>query len=192
MPTGRLEWTLFVAGVVALSALVIGIAWQQRTRVNRPTARASERAEPITAAAETSAKEPSTKTAVAGAAKGAAVAKAETAASGRKKQKTAANPARRKGGRATPPPRPFFTFSAARGDSWLSIRVGSSAGKVLYEGLLQKGRTLRYRASTLWVRLGAATYVDVRVGKRKKFDLPFGTADVLLDRSGKSQLVSLG
>jgi hypothetical protein len=86
---------------------------------------------------------------------------------------------------------PTFTFAATRGATWLSIRVGSSTGKPLFEGLLTRGRTLRYRANTLWVRFGAATNIDVRVGARR-VRLPYGTADVEIDRRGRAELVALG
>jgi hypothetical protein len=170
MPAGRLEWTLFCAGVAALGLLVMTFTLNRYQRSDGlakspPTTQTSAR--PAAPPTRPVAPPPPPK----------------------QEPKPSPQPTPRE-----PPPvvspkqaSPAFVLSATRGDSWLSIRAGSSTGRVLYEGLLTQGRTLRYRAPKLWVRFGAAANVDVRVGQRKT-QLPSGTADVLLDRSGRAQL----
>ncbi|HXF98135.1 MAG TPA: DUF4115 domain-containing protein, partial [Gaiellaceae bacterium] len=55
---------------------------------------------------------------------------------------------------------------AARGDCWLLVRAGSARGRVLYEGTLRHGDTIRFRRERLWLRLGAPWNVDVRLDGR--------------------------
>ena len=69
-------------------------------------------------------------------------------------------PAHRK---ATAPPPRGITIKASRGDCWLDARAASPTGRVLFYGLLRRGRTLRLRAQRVWVRFGFAPNVDVRV-----------------------------
>jgi cytoskeleton protein RodZ len=77
-----------------------------------------------------------------------------------------------------------FVVSAARGDSWLVVRAGSNHGKVLFAGVLKQGRSLRLQGARLWVRLGAATNLDVSVnGSRPDAEL-YGTLDALVTPSG--------
>lgn len=61
-----------------------------------------------------------------------------------------------------PKPQPLV-IHAVGGDCWLLVRRGGESGPVLYEGLLQPGRTLRFRAR-VWVRLGAPWNVTVHRG----------------------------
>lgn len=73
---------------------------------------------------------------------------------------------------------------AARGDCWLSVRRGSETGEVLYEGLLRRGASLRFRLRSLWIRMGAPWNLDVRIGGRRLAGLPDRTGNVLLTSSG--------
>jgi transcriptional regulator with XRE-family HTH domain len=56
-------------------------------------------------------------------------------------------------------PRTAHVVLQARGPCWLSVRVGSQAGPVLYEGTLEAGAALRYTLARsrprLWARVGA-------------------------------------
>lgn len=45
--------------------------------------------------------------------------------------------------------------------TWLEARRGSSAGPILFSGMLQPGQALHFRSSAIWVRFGGAS--DVRV-----------------------------
>jgi hypothetical protein len=60
---------------------------------------------------------------------------------------------------AEPTPKPHrlvrLTIAAA-GSSWLEVRRGSSTGAVLFSGVLDGGRTIRFRGPRLWARFGAA------------------------------------
>jgi cytoskeletal protein RodZ len=74
--------------------------------------------------------------------------------------------------------------TASRGDSWLVVRSGSIGGRVLFDGLLERGDSFSASKSRLWVRLGAATNVDVDVdGSPPPVDL-YGTLDAIVDADG--------
>ncbi len=62
---------------------------------------------------------------------------------------------------STSRPRSTFAFTAARGDSWFQARAGSFGGRVLYEGKLPQGETVRLRSRRLWIRFGGASYIDL-------------------------------
>lgn len=72
---------------------------------------------------------------------------------------------------------------ANRGDSWLEIRADSPQGKEVYAGVLAQGRVVRARAERVWLRLGAASNVDVLVNGRPVAPL-FGTVAVTLTPRG--------
>jgi len=59
-----------------------------------------------------------------------------------------------------------LVIGATRGNCWLLVRRGGPAGPVLYEQTLQKGRSVRFAAPRVWVRLGAPGMVDVARGAR--------------------------
>jgi len=88
-----------------------------------------------------------------------------------------------------PPPAPStapvtFVVTASRGDSWLVVRYGSIDGKTLFEGTLEQGSSFTARGPRLWVRLGAATNVDVAVDSvRPPLEL-YGTLDAIVDADG--------
>jgi len=96
-----------------------------------------------------------------------------------------------------PPPTPRPTASAsvvvltaARGDSWVEIHVGSASGKPLYAGTLTQGHRIHYRQSRLWIRLGRASNLDATVDG-KPATLPLGTASVLV-KDGRLKTVQNG
>jgi hypothetical protein len=84
-----------------------------------------------------------------------------------------------------PPERPqptavtAMTITATRGDCWVEVRAGSASGNVLYAGTLAGGNTLRFNRPRLWLRLGAASNVDVVVNGRAA-EVPSGTVELLL------------
>jgi uncharacterized protein DUF4115 len=80
------------------------------------------------------------------------------------------------------PGRPLLRFelAAVRGDCWMSVRRGSAEGEVLYEGLLASGETLRFTARRLWLRLGAASNIELRVNGRVVEGVPAGTVDLVV------------
>lgn len=80
--------------------------------------------------------------------------------------------------------------TAARGTSWLQVRRGSNVGVVLYEGLLQSGDVLEFDERTLFMRIGAASAIDItQDGKivSKKLE---GTIDLSLARATGVRVVS--
>jgi hypothetical protein len=79
---------------------------------------------------------------------------------------------------------PLLVLTAARGDCWLSARSGSAEGRVLYEGTLLSGRSLRLDGAQVWVRFGAAANVDVTLNGRETAPLPAGTGDVVVTAKG--------
>jgi hypothetical protein len=88
-----------------------------------------------------------------------------------------------------PAPRPaanrlLLILTAARGDCWLSARSGSADGRLLYEGTLLSGRSLRLDGARLWLRFGAASNVDLTLNGKKIAALPAGTGDVLATARG--------
>ena len=55
---------------------------------------------------------------------------------------------------------------SARGRCWLSVRACSSTGRVLYEGMLESGKAMRFTQRPMWIRFGAPWNVDVRLDGR--------------------------
>ena len=98
---------------------------------------------------------------------------------------------------ARPPPAPVvskpqpkskppstFAFTAARGDSWFQARAASFGGRVLYEGNLLQGETVRLRSQRLWIRFGGASHLDLFInGKRARLPA-FGTFDAFAGPRG--------
>jgi len=77
------------------------------------------------------------------------------------------------------PHRAQIGFVATRGPSWLSVRVGSSTGRVLYERTLQPGGRAAFAGSHLWIRIGAPWNLDATLNG-KPVQLPTAVADVLV------------
>jgi hypothetical protein len=73
-----------------------------------------------------------------------------------------------------------FELAAVRGDCWMSVRRGSAEGEVLYEGVLASGESLRFTARRLWLRLGAASNVELSINGRAVEGMPAGTVDLVL------------
>jgi cytoskeletal protein RodZ len=86
---------------------------------------------------------------------------------------------------AATPAMALTVISAARGRCWLSIRNGGPSGAVVYEGVLEQGKSLRFHLGhTLWVRMGRPNALDVSVGGRLVGGLPAVPANVLLTSNG--------
>ncbi len=95
--------------------------------------------------------------------------------------------------RAPPPTQPttsLVVLTAARGDSWVEVHVGSASGKSLYAGTLTQGHRIRYRQSRLWIRLGRSSNLDATVDG-KPATLPLGTASVVV-KDGRLKTVQNG
>jgi hypothetical protein len=86
--------------------------------------------------------------------------------------------------RAAPARTALLVLTAARGDCWLSVRAGALDGRVLYEGILTRGRSIRVKDARLSVQFGAAANVDLSLNGKKLAALPTGTADVVVTSAG--------
>jgi hypothetical protein len=87
---------------------------------------------------------------------------------------------------AKPPPKPAtakIVLLASRGTCWLSVRVGSEAGRVLFEGTLDQGKRATFVGRRLWLRLGAPWNLDATLNG-KTLSLPAATANVTVTPNG--------
>jgi hypothetical protein len=57
-----------------------------------------------------------------------------------------------------------LVISAKNGECWLEVRLGGANGTVLFQGILEPGKTLTFK-SHVWVRFGAPWNVSVHRGK---------------------------
>jgi cytoskeleton protein RodZ len=87
---------------------------------------------------------------------------------------------------AQPPARPTHAvLTATRGRVWLLVRSGGPAGKVLFEGILEQGKTLPLVVvPRVWIRVGAPLALDVRLGGRLVTGLPAHVGNVYLGPGG--------
>ena len=67
---------------------------------------------------------------------------------------------------------------ALAGSSWMEVRAGSSAGRILFSGTLERGEHQRFEARRLALALADPGNVSVRLNGRR-VDLPNGTAFVV-------------
>jgi hypothetical protein len=85
--------------------------------------------------------------------------------------------------RAAPAPA-VLTVTAARGDSWISVRLASTTGRRLYEGVLRRHQQIRLEGRLLVARFGAGANLDARLGNRSISLRPFGLHDVIVTAAG--------
>ena len=108
-------------------------------------------------------------------------------ASGAVASATPATPERRD---AAAPGLPVLRVTAARGESWLRVTDVSRAGKVLFEGVLARGRSTAFEGERLALRVGAPENLDAALDG-EPVRLPDGTADVVVE-AGRIRVVSSG
>jgi hypothetical protein len=75
-------------------------------------------------------------------------------------------------------------LAASRGDCWLSVRMGSPTGRLLYQGELRLGRSLDFTGKRLWIRFGAASNVDLTVNGNPLKEFAVGTVDAFVTARG--------
>jgi len=92
--------------------------------------------------------------------------------------------------RRHPVPLPRLVLVAARGDCWLSVRVGDRAGSVLWEGMLHQGTSLHFSRRSVWIRMGAPWNLDVRLNREPVRTLPANTGNVLVTGAGAKVLAT--
>jgi hypothetical protein len=69
---------------------------------------------------------------------------------------------------------------AAGGASWLAVRSPTATGRVLYEGILAQGRSLRFQGGRFWVRAGAAANLSASFDGRPVRGFPTGTVTMTI------------
>jgi cytoskeleton protein RodZ len=78
-----------------------------------------------------------------------------------------------------------FVLTAARGDCWVRVRVGSAAGELLYQGTLEQGQMQRFaKWKRLFVELGPAAYLDAKLNGRAVDNLPDEPSIVVVTADG--------
>jgi hypothetical protein len=82
-----------------------------------------------------------------------------------------------------PPVTVTVTVTAARGDSWVSARLGSETGRVLEERLLAHGETTRLAGPRVWLLVGAPENVEVLVDGEPR-ELARGTLETVFGPAG--------
>jgi hypothetical protein len=58
-----------------------------------------------------------------------------------------------------------LSIRASRGPSWVAIRARSAEGPILYQGILEQGRSIKERGTAFWTQVGVVDNVDVRVDR---------------------------
>jgi cytoskeleton protein RodZ len=76
-----------------------------------------------------------------------------------------------------------LVLTAEQGPCWLSVHLGSRAGRNLYEGTLEQGQSLRFAARRLWIRLGAPSNLEAILNGAPA-SLPDDTASVVVTTAG--------
>jgi transcriptional regulator with XRE-family HTH domain len=87
---------------------------------------------------------------------------------------------------APPAAPPALTRVAAKGDCWLSVRVGSADGPLAYQGTLRRGSHVAFGLRRrLLVRMGAPENLTATIGGRSvTASLPGHTANVVVTAQG--------
>jgi hypothetical protein len=93
--------------------------------------------------------------------------------------------------RAVPTPNPVtraprparVEFRAVRGPCWLTVRLGSETGKVLYQRTLEQDATARFVARRLWIRFGAPWNLDATLDGNP-LRLPATTGNAVVTPAG--------
>ena len=81
------------------------------------------------------------------------------------------------------PAKATFVVVAARGRCWITVRLGSANGRVLFERTLEQGETQRFVGARLWARFGAPWNLDAKVNG-KPVQLPTSIANVTVTSAG--------
>ena len=74
-----------------------------------------------------------------------------------------------------------LTVRAVSGGSWMEVRAGSSAGRLLYSGTLERGQRKAFEGTRLQLALAEPQNVAVRLNGNR-VDLPVGTTFVVTAR----------
>jgi cytoskeleton protein RodZ len=78
-----------------------------------------------------------------------------------------------------------LVLTAADGDCWLEVRVGSPRGERIYEGTLEQGQSQRFvKWRRLWIQLGAPAYLTPRLNGHAVEDFPNTAAIIVVTSKG--------
>jgi cytoskeletal protein RodZ len=78
-------------------------------------------------------------------------------------------------------PKTRLAIRAVTGGSWMEVRAGSTAGKLLYSGTLERGQRKTFEGNRLQLALAEPQNVAVRVNGNR-MNLPAGTTFVVTPR----------
>ena len=81
-------------------------------------------------------------------------------------------------------------LTAARSDSWVQIRRNNSTGRVLYDGVVSEGRSIRFVGPRFWARFGALGNFDLTVDGRPVHPSFSGTVDTVITAATIRQVSS--
>jgi cytoskeleton protein RodZ len=89
------------------------------------------------------------------------------------------------------PPRPAkrtvtnvrLVLLAARGRCWITARIGSANGPVVFERTLEEGQSTRFVGARLWLRVGAPWNLDATLNG-KHVQLPGSVGNVIVSSAG--------
>ena len=76
-----------------------------------------------------------------------------------------------------------FVVVAARGACWITARIGSANGPVVFERTLEQGESTRFVAARLWLRFGAPWNLDARLNG-KPVQLPTAVGNAVVTSAG--------
>jgi hypothetical protein len=81
---------------------------------------------------------------------------------------------------------PTLTIEAVAGESWLEVRAGDSEGEQLYYGTLAAGEEASFDRLPVWVRVGALSNLEIRLGASPLRDVPSagGVAEFVASSEG--------
>jgi hypothetical protein len=82
--------------------------------------------------------------------------------------------------------RASLTLTAARGRCWLLVRIGSSAGRTVYEQTLEQGQSVRFGLRRLlWIRVGAPGDISAAINGHVIASPPLsGSGDLVATSTG--------
>jgi transcriptional regulator with XRE-family HTH domain len=77
-----------------------------------------------------------------------------------------------------------LVLTASRGECWLSVRAGSAAGPLLYQGILASRHSLEFFKRWLWIRIGDPSSLTVTLNGTPVTTLPTQTGNILVTPDG--------
>ena len=80
---------------------------------------------------------------------------------------------------APPAARATLVITASRTASWLEVRSGDPTGEQVFFGMLEKGATSKFEQLPVWVTLGAAEGVEIRLAGSRISSFPVGENGVV-------------